>query len=69
MQRGAKRLGEKPGRLRCDPALPSDNLVDALNRDADVFCKGDLSLAQREKELLTENLPRMRRDTIGGLHT
>jgi hypothetical protein len=67
--RGAKSLGEKPGRLRADATLASDNLVDSLNRDADVLCKGDLGLAQREKELLTENLPGMGRDTIGRLHT
>ena len=65
---GAEGLGEKPGRLRRDAAFASDDLVDALNRDTDVLCKGDLSLAQREEKLLTKNLPGVRRDTIGGLH-
>ena len=65
---GAEGLRKKPCRLRCDAALASDNLVDALNRDTDVSCKGDLSLAQREEKLLTKNLPGVRRDTIAGLH-
>jgi hypothetical protein len=65
---GTEGLGEKPGRLRRDSALASDDLVDALNRHSDVLCKGNLSLAQRKEELLTEDLPGVRRDTIGGLH-
>jgi hypothetical protein len=65
---GAEGLRKQPGRLGRNAALASNDLVDALNGDADVRCKGDLSLAQRKKELLTKNLPGMRRDTIGGLH-
>jgi hypothetical protein len=66
--RRAERLREEPRRRRSDAALPPDDLVDALQGDAQVT--GELHLADRQgtKELHEEDLAGVRRKAVLGNH-
>ena len=65
---GIKCLSEKPGRLRRDPALASDEFINPLHRHTDVVCKCDLCDAERSEKLLVQYLAGMCGDSVGGNH-
>lgn len=68
LRRGTEGLCEKPCSFGCDPSLPAHQLVDALNRDADVLRESDLSLAKGDEELLAEDLSRVCGNAVCRLH-
>jgi hypothetical protein len=49
---GAERMGEQPGGLGCDTSLAPNELVDSLDRNANVLRESDLGLAKGNEELL-----------------
>ena len=65
---GPEGLGKKPRGLRRNSALAANEFIDALDGHADVLGKSDLGLPERDEELLAQDFPRVRRDSIGGLH-
>jgi hypothetical protein len=65
---GPEGLREKPGGLRGDTTLPADELIDTLNGNAKVLGEGDLGLIQRDEEIFTQDLSRVSRHAVCGLH-
>ena len=66
LRRRPKGLGQQPCGLRRDAALGANELVDALDRDAQVSSQCDLGEAQRNQELLLKDLPGMCRNPVLG---
>lgn len=62
-------LGEKPSGLRGDPPLPTNDLVDPLDRDREVRGQGYLSQSQRLQELIPQNLARVGRNSVLWKHS
>ena len=56
---GVERLGKKPGGFRSDSPLPTNDLVDPLDRDSKMLRQGDLSQLQWLQELILQNFARM----------
>jgi hypothetical protein len=64
----SERLREEPRGLRRNTALAANNLVDALERDLEVFGETDLRDSERDEELLEEDLSGMGGNSILGKH-
>jgi len=59
---------EEPGGFRRDTSLAANQLIAALDRNSKVARQGNLALAEGDEELLEQNLPRVCRNAIVGLH-
>jgi hypothetical protein len=59
LRRGPKGTGEQPSRLGRHAALASDELIDPLNRYAEMLRKSDLTHAQGLQEVLQQDLAGM----------
>jgi len=68
LRRRVEGLREQPRSLRRDTPFATHQLVDALNRNAEVLCQCDLRLAEGKQELLEQDLSGMGGNTILGLH-
>src|SRR5690606_27910407 len=68
LRRRVECLTEEPGSVRGDAALSTNDLVYALNGNADVLCEGHLGQSERRQELLKEDFAWVRRDAILGKH-
>ena len=65
----AEGLRQKPRRFGCDTTPPADEFIDSLERYAEVLGQCDLCEPQRSEELLTQDLARVGRNSVTGLHS
>jgi hypothetical protein len=61
-------LSEEPCSLRCDAAPTANQLVDPLNGNTEMLCECNLGATHGDEKLLEQNLARVSRSAMFGLH-